>query len=69
MSALGHKQTCALQQAMTPNSDREGEIPQKAMSALPRKRTCAAQKGMSALGQKRKRRGFTLLSPKADILR
>jgi len=43
MSALGHKQTCALQQAMTPNSDREGEIPQKAMSALPRKRTSVSR--------------------------
>src|SRR5262245_62103290 len=38
MSALGHKQTCAVHQLM---------------SALPRKRTCAAQSGMSALGQKR----------------
>jgi hypothetical protein len=27
----------------TPNSDRESEIPQKAMSALARKRTCAVQ--------------------------
>src|SRR5262249_1306008 len=37
----------------TPNSDRESEIPQKAMSAYPRKRTCAVQRVMSALGQKR----------------
>src|SRR5262245_41950960 len=40
MSALGQKPTYALQQAMsafTPNSDRESEIPQKAMSALPPK--------------------------------
>ena len=38
MSALGHKQTFALQNGM---------------SALPQKRTCAAQLGMSALCQKR----------------
>jgi len=37
MSALGQKQTCALQICFTPNSDRESEIPQKAMSALPPK--------------------------------
>jgi hypothetical protein len=34
----------------TPNSDRESELPQKVMSALPRKRTCAVQLQMSALG-------------------
>ena len=38
MSALGQKQTCAVQEAM---------------SALPRKRTCAVHSPMSALGQKR----------------
>ena len=38
MSALGQKQTCAVQ---------------KAMSALPRKRTCAVHKPMSAKCQKR----------------
>ena len=40
MSALGQKQTCAVQQAdvrFTPNSDRESGFPQKAMSALPPK--------------------------------
>ena len=40
MSALGQKQTCALQNVMSalqPNSDRESEIPLKAMSALPPK--------------------------------
>src|SRR5262245_14693064 len=40
MSALGQKQTYALQRAMSalpPNSDRESEIPQKATSALPLK--------------------------------
>jgi len=36
-----------------PKSDRESELPQKAMSALPRKRTCAVQLEMSAMGQKR----------------
>jgi hypothetical protein len=45
-SAIGHVR-------FTPNSDRESEIPQKAMSALPRKQTCAVQLGMSALGHKR----------------
>src|SRR5262245_23965788 len=39
MSALGQKQTCAAKRhvCFTPNSDRESEIPQKAMSALPPK--------------------------------
>jgi hypothetical protein len=40
MSALGQKQTYAAHQPhvrFTPNSDRESEIPQKAMSALPPK--------------------------------
>ena len=37
MSALGHKQTCALQ---------------KVMSALPQKQTCALQIGMSAFTPK-----------------
>ena len=40
MSALGQKQTYAVQQRhvrFTPNSDRESEFPQKVMSALPPK--------------------------------
>ena len=40
MSALGQKQTYAAQEtmsALTPDSDRESEIPQKVMSALPPK--------------------------------
>jgi len=40
MSALGQKQTCAAQKAMSalpPNSDRESGHPQTVMSALPPK--------------------------------
>ena len=40
MSALGQKQTCAVQKRMsgfTPNSDRESGFPQTVMSALPPK--------------------------------
>ena len=58
MSVLGQKQTCALQNVMsafTPNSDREIEIPQKAMSALPPKADMC-----SALGH-------VCFGPKADI--
>ena len=54
MSALGQKQTHAVQRRMSalpPNSDRESEFPQKSCPLYPRKRTCAVQLGMSALGQ------------------
>jgi hypothetical protein len=38
VSALGHKQTFALQKAMSAlHSDRESGFPQKVMSALPQK--------------------------------
>jgi hypothetical protein len=40
MSALGHKQTCAMHQpksALPPNSDRKSGFPQPVMSALPLK--------------------------------
>ena len=56
MSALGQKQTYALQKAhvrFTPNSDRESGFPHKAMSALPLKADMCVQIEMSAMGQKR----------------
>jgi hypothetical protein len=53
MSALGQKQTYAVQKGISalPDSDRESAFPQTVISALPRKRTCAVQLQMSALGQ------------------
>jgi hypothetical protein len=65
MSALGHKQTCALQQAMTPNSDREGEIPQKAMSALPPKADMCGAKRNVRFGPEAEATRFHIVVPES----
>src|SRR5262249_5266058 len=56
MSALGQKQTYALQKAMSalpPIATAKADIGKTSCLLYPRKRTCAAQLGMSALGQYR----------------
>src|SRR5262249_45397674 len=56
MSALGQKQTCALQKrksALPPIATAKADIRKRSCLLYPRKRTCAAHKVMSALGQKR----------------
>jgi hypothetical protein len=50
MSALGQKQTFALQN-LCPLYSQERRLSQKGMSLYPRKRTCAVQQPMSAMGQ------------------
>src|SRR5262249_28637039 len=55
-AALGQKQTCALQKAMSalpPIATAKADFPQKSCLLYPRKRTCAVHQTMSALGQKR----------------
>jgi len=55
MSALGQKQTYALQQAMSalpPIATAKAKFRKRACPLYPRKRTCAMQWPMSALGQK-----------------
>jgi len=54
MSALGQKQTYALQQAMSalhPIATAKAKFRKKSCLLYPRKRTCAVQLRMSALGQ------------------
>jgi hypothetical protein len=54
MSALGQKQTYALQQAMSalhPIATAKAKFRKRPFLLYPRKRTCAVQLGMSALGQ------------------
>src|SRR5262249_49680519 len=72
-SALGHKQTYAVHQAM---SALPTKATTKATSAkhhvrfTPRKRTCAAHPAMSALGQKQTyavQLAMSALPPKADM--
>src|SRR5262249_21613899 len=56
MSALGQKQTSAMQNAMSalhPIATAKADIGKPACLLYPRKRTCAVELGMSALGQKR----------------
>src|SRR5262245_47410929 len=56
MSALGQKQTCASQKAMSalpPIATAKANFRKRACPLYPRKRTCAVQIPMSALGQKR----------------
>jgi hypothetical protein len=50
-------------------SGQNGPHSKGATAKFKREHRSTSEVGMSALGQKRKRRGFTLLSPKADILR
>jgi hypothetical protein len=55
MSALGQKQTYALQQAMSalpPIATAKADIRKRSCLLYPRKRTCAVQSKMSAKGQK-----------------
>jgi hypothetical protein len=56
MSALGQKQTYALQQPMSallPIATAKAKFRTRSCPLYPQKRTCAVQLGMSALGQKR----------------
>ena len=54
MSALGQKQTYALQKAMLPPiATAKADIRKRSCLLYPQKRTCAVQELMSALGQKR----------------
>ena len=56
MSALGQKQTCAVQtgmSALAPISTAKANFRKRSSPLYPRKRTCAVQLRMSALGQKR----------------
>ena len=55
MSALGQKQTCALQNVMSalpPIATAKAKFRKRPCLLYTRKRTCAVQLGMSALGQK-----------------
>ena len=54
MSALGHKRTCALQQAMSalpPIATAKANSRKRSCLLYPRKRTCALRSPMSAKGQ------------------
>jgi len=54
VSALGHKQTYALQQAMSalpPIATAKAKFPKTPCLLCPQKQTCAVQLRMSALGQ------------------
>src|SRR5262249_29797980 len=56
MSALGHKQTYAVQNGMSalpPIATANADFRKRSCLLYPQKRTCAVQLGMSALGQKR----------------
>ena len=56
MSALGQKQTYALQKAMSalpPIATAKAKFRERPCPLYPRKRTCAVQMSMSAKGQKR----------------
>src|SRR5262245_58296713 len=56
MSALGQKQTCAVQLAMSafpPIATVKADIRKRSCLLYPQKQTCALHQGMSALGQKR----------------
>jgi hypothetical protein len=56
MSALGQKQTYAMQHGMSalpPIATANANFRKRSCLLHPRKRTCAVQLGMSALGQKR----------------
>src|SRR4029434_5537774 len=56
MSALGQKQTCAPQKAMSalpPIATAKADFRIRSCLLYPRKRTCAVQLRMSAMGQKR----------------
>jgi len=64
MSALGHKQTFAVQNGMSALpciATAKAEFPQKSCPLYPRKRTCAVQLEMSAMGQKR-RQPYSIIS-------
>jgi len=56
MSALGQKQTYALQKAMSalpPIATAKADIRKRSCLLYPQKRTCAVQTGMSAKGSAR----------------
>src|SRR5215468_9824839 len=67
MSALGQKQTYAVQKTMSalpPIATAKADIRKRSCLLYPQERTCAVQLqlGMSALGQKRTSRGFVAMS-------
>jgi hypothetical protein len=65
MSALGQKQTFALQQGMSalpPIATAKADIRKTPCLLYPRKRTCAVQSAMSALGQKRTSPSYSITS-------
>src|SRR5215469_15530056 len=62
MSALGHKQTYAVQErisALPPIATAKADSRKRSCLLYPQKRTCAVQTGMSALGQKRTSKHLT----------
>jgi hypothetical protein len=66
MSALGQKQTYAMQKAMSalpPIATVKADISKKACLLYPRKRTCAVHQPMSAMGQKQTLRHLWLTQP------
>jgi hypothetical protein len=73
MSALGHKQTYALQKAMsaiTPIATAKADIGRLSCLLYPRKRTCTVQSEMSAKGHKRTFKSSILAKEKPrDIAR
>src|SRR5262249_27109532 len=71
MSALGQKQTYALQQAMSalpPIATAKADILNRSCPLCPHKRTCAVQLRMSALGQKRTLRALAMDTDCCDNL-
>jgi hypothetical protein len=68
MSALGHKQTYAVQKGMSalpPIATAKAHSREKSCRLYPRKQTCAMQGDMSAKGQFRDVRGTSVLTLKA----
>jgi hypothetical protein len=65
MSALGQRQTYAVQQvmfALPPIGSAKADSPKRSCPHLPRKRTCAVQEGMSALPPKATWNAFSPMS-------
>src|SRR5262245_5081501 len=65
MSALGQKQTCALQNVMSalhPIATTKAKFRKRPCPLYPRKRTCAVQLGMSAMGHKRTFAHYSIIS-------
>src|SRR5262245_2965876 len=70
MSVLGHKQTYALQKAMSALpliATTKADIRKRSCLLYPQERTCAAQLGMSAMGQKRTSRLIRSARPRGRL--